>query len=105
MVVVSLCCEVVRYSRMNRHNPTPVLGVRRFIGFFNLKTGGYVRSRGRSDFLRKSGRFSVLQQRWFVVSPRQKAFFRLNGATSNLMALIGWANNVRQGGLQWDAKV
>jgi hypothetical protein len=25
MVVVSLCCEVVRYSRINRHNPDSML--------------------------------------------------------------------------------
>jgi len=25
MVVVSLCCEVLRYSRMNRHNPDLML--------------------------------------------------------------------------------
>jgi len=27
MVVVSLCCEVLRYSRMNRHNPVPSLAI------------------------------------------------------------------------------
>jgi hypothetical protein len=34
MVVVSLCCEVVRYSRMNGHNPAPVLVAGPLIGYF-----------------------------------------------------------------------
>ena len=36
MVVVSLCCEVVRYSRINRHNPGSMLVADQQSWFFNL---------------------------------------------------------------------